>query len=105
MRRRVVQAVATLPLMLHGLVGCVTTPDAVATDASVLADARSRSAPYCAKYAEGCEVTTRRTEDGWTASVVPVLRATNGQRAYGIDSDDFYIYDSRGRFRSALRGY
>ena len=97
---------SALSLALLGLVGCATTSKSSATDETVLADARSRSAAYCAKYEDGCEVRVRRSDDGgWTASVVPVFQDAEGRRFVGIDLEDFYIYDDRGRFKSALRGY
>ena len=97
---------ACAALTMLGLVACATTPKAVATDVPVMADARKRSAAYCSTYKDGCEVTTRRTDDGgWTALVVPVFWGADGKRVFGIDMDDFYIYDDRGRFESALRGY
>jgi hypothetical protein len=95
-----------LALALFGLAGCATTPTSSVTDDAILADARSRSAAYCAKYKDGCEVTARRSDDGgWTASVVPVFRAADGTRFVGTDLDDFYSYDELGRFKRALRGY
>ena len=100
------QTYTALALLLFGIVGCATAPKSFATDGSILADARSRSAAFCAKYTDGCEIKTRQRENGgWSAHVVPVERDANGRRLYGIDSDDVYIYDERGRFKSALRGY
>ena len=77
------------------------------TEATILSDAKLRSVSYCSKLASGCEITAHRNNDGsWSASVNPVaVRAADGRRYVGIDSDDMYFYDTHGNFRSALRGY
>lgn len=86
--------------------GCATHIDAVAVNDAVLADAKARSAHYCKQYEEGCEIEVgRSSHGGWVAWVIPYLHAEDGKRVYGIDVDDFYMYDSRGRFESSLRGY
>jgi len=88
------------------VVSCATVADPKAVEARVRSDAASRSASYCAKYTEGCEITVRRSDDGgWTASIDPISRASDGRRVHGIDLDDLYMYRSNGSFESALRNY
>jgi hypothetical protein len=88
------------------LVGCATTVDPKLAEARVKADAGSRSASFCARYADGCEIAVSQRDDGrWGALITPITQAEDGRQVIGIDSDDFYLYNKIGLFESALRNY
>jgi len=105
-RSLTVATVASIVVLASLVASCAAPISVQNLKAIVLADATQRSASYCARVKEGCEIDIGQTDDGgWTASIVPIVRATGGVRVYGIDSDDFYIYRADGSFKGSLRNY
>lgn len=98
--------VASLLAVASLVAACAAPVSVQDLKAIVLADATQRSASYCARYKEGCEIdVSQKDGGGWTASIVPIVRAAGGSRVYGVDFDDFYIYRADGSFGSSLRNY
>jgi hypothetical protein len=91
------------------LVACATLPylpDSPETRNHFLADARVRSASYCAKTNSKCEFAVKRLDDGrWLVRVVPVYVGANGTPIVGIGTDVFYYYNRRGKLVDSDAGY
>lgn len=95
-----------IPVAAVWLTACATFPGADPAAHAILADAKTRSASYCSEVPDGCEYSVSRTSDGgFGVHVVPIHRDEKGVRFYGIDLDEFYVYDRRGQFVNALRGH
>ena len=103
------RGVALTMSVAYALVACATLPDlpdSPGTRDRFLADARVRSAPYCAKTKGKCEFTVKRLEDSsWMVSVIPVYVAADGTPMVGIGTDEFYYYNRRGKFVDSDAGY
>jgi len=94
--------IRSILLVLGLLSGCATAPPMASADAP-LAEAKSRSTTYCAKYQNGCELrAVRIIHGGWSVKVSPIIRGADGSRALGLDLDRYYLYDAKGQFFSAL---
>ena len=91
--------------LLGSVLGCMSVQDRSHIEQVVRADAEARSASYCSRQPEGCEISVQKSRGGWSALITPIHTGKDGRRYVGIDTDDFYMYRSNGNFESSLRGY
>jgi len=96
----------TLMVACAALASCATLPDSQETRELLLSDAKARSAKFCSKSKEGCDLTIAPTKGNeWTVHVDLILRGKDGARVYGIGTDEYYFYNRYGQFAGSEAGY